>query len=189
MQGYLRTMLTRLVDPCCSTQILTYYFRSIITNVGAARTVDLGGFVDDGAVFYWNGTEIARLRMPAGAIGYGTFATQSVEMAFDRFIVPLSNIAPGPNVIAVEVHQPGAINNDIFFGMWITGIVPSERVLPTLRYRRSGTQLILDWDEADFYLETAPTVSGPWTRQLPMLRPMTLDMISNRRFLRLSADR
>jgi len=145
--------------------------------------------VDDGAVFYWNGAEIRRLRMPAGAIGYGTFATQSVEMAFDRFIVPLTNAVPGPNVIAVEVHQPGAINNDIFFGMWITGIVPSERVLPTLRYRRSGTQLAVDWDEMDFYLEIAPTVSGPWTRQLPVPHPVTLDMTGTRRFLRLTADR
>jgi hypothetical protein len=91
----------------------TTYFRRHFTWNGPATGVVLRGIsmIDDAAVFYLNGQEALRLRMPtsgtitfdmaaiSGAIGSNTDAAE------ETIILPANLLVPGDNVLAVEVHQ------------------------------------------------------------------------------------
>ncbi|MEZ5302091.1 MAG: lamin tail domain-containing protein [Verrucomicrobiales bacterium] len=98
----------------------TYYFRRIF-QVNGDPTSDyylyLEGVVDDGAVFYLNGTEVHRLNMPAGAPSFATRAAADVAdvMFMERVLLPGGALAAGDNVFAVEVHQSPDGDDDLFF--------------------------------------------------------------------------
>lgn len=100
----------------------TYYFRTMFNFAGSTTNMVLtfSNKVDDGAVFYLNGSEIQRVRMPAGQITYTNFATDSPmdgdATGWDVFSVPATNLVQGSNLIAVEVHQTSATSSDIVFG-------------------------------------------------------------------------
>ena len=75
--------------------------------------------LDDGAVVYLNGTEVLRVRMGSGNIGFGTFAAQTVSDAVleGPFSLPADALVVGENVLAVEVHQTNANSSDVVFGL------------------------------------------------------------------------
>lgn len=78
--------------------------------------------VDDGAVVYLNGDEIARVNMPAGPVTAATFARQTVgddqEGFYRRLQVPAEKLHTGrENLLAVEVHQATAASSDLFFDL------------------------------------------------------------------------
>ena len=80
--------------------------------------------VDDGAVYYLNGLEIYRQNMPSGPIGYATLASGSVATPAytGPFIVAVTNLLSGTNVLAVEVHQftTNPIAADMAFGVEVS---------------------------------------------------------------------
>ncbi|EEF59446.1 conserved repeat domain protein [Pedosphaera parvula Ellin514] len=105
----------------------TYYFRKHftfpveVTNVYVA----VSAYIDDGAVFYLNGQEIQRVRMPASPapITYTNLATATPPggdaTAADTFVISgasLTNLIKGDNVLSVEVHQNVTNSDDIVFG-------------------------------------------------------------------------
>jgi len=100
---------------------LTYYFRHGFTVTDAANvsslTVQL--MVDDGAVVYLNGVELARDNMPAGTITANSYASAgrwgAEENVWRSFNVPASALVEGANVLAVEVHQDYRGSNDLSF--------------------------------------------------------------------------
>ena len=98
------------------------YFRLTwkLTNNLAGYTVTANAYVDDGAVFYVNGSEVARIRMNTGTVTNATLANAqppgSDATSPDTFTIPASAFAVGTNVIAVEVHQVAATSSDIVFG-------------------------------------------------------------------------
>lgn len=104
----------------------THYFRRAFTFNGAKeRTVlTLQHLLDDGAVFYLNGTEVLRVNLPGGTIGHATLASTDIATATLSTAVAISSAAlmNGTNVLAVEVHQasPGAPANDLVFGAILT---------------------------------------------------------------------
>jgi len=75
--------------------------------------------VDDGAVFYLNGREVARLNMPEGVVGPETKAKEAAaedrEGAVHTLPLPVDAFRAGPNLIAVEVHQNGPTSSDLRF--------------------------------------------------------------------------
>jgi len=87
----------------------TYYFRTTFPSDGAISnlTLNLRSIVDDGAVFYLNGTEIYRQNMPSGPVDYSTSASGPVGNAgyVGPITLPANNLVSGVNVLAVEVHQ------------------------------------------------------------------------------------
>jgi hypothetical protein len=94
----------------------TYYFRTNLRLDGdpAAQVTTFRAVVDDGAVFYVNGSEAARLNMPAGAVTAATQALNSVGSPgySAEITVPPGMLVKGTNVIAVEVHQTtGSLTN------------------------------------------------------------------------------
>ncbi|HNR98169.1 MAG TPA: dockerin type I repeat-containing protein [Planctomycetota bacterium] len=74
---------------------------------------------DDGAVVYLNGTEVFRSNMPAGTIGYKTWASSSgtSESTFFTQEAEASLLAAGENLIACEVHQANATSSDLSFDL------------------------------------------------------------------------
>ncbi len=94
----------------------------------SARSPDLQltTVIDDGAVFYLNGTEVARVGMPGGDIDYNTFANRHISEAdFESFMIPAELLVPGTNVLAGEAHQDDANSSDIVFGAALDASVQS----------------------------------------------------------------
>jgi hypothetical protein len=104
-----------------SAKYPTTYFRRAFAVTNAAEVASLTALLkrDDGAVFYLNGVEIFRAGMPAGAIGYGTWASETVQgnakYVFTTNAVPPGLLVEGINLIAVEIHQVNAGSSDILF--------------------------------------------------------------------------
>ncbi len=104
----------------------TYYFRTRFLQTNRTSGLGLVSFrlvastvIDDGAVFYLNGSEAMRLGMPTSPISFSTFASRTVASAAleGPFVFPTTNLFAGDNLIAVEVHQPNAINTDAAMGL------------------------------------------------------------------------
>lgn len=100
------------------------YFRSTLVLTGslAGYTLTARVHVDDGAVFYLNGREFHRLRMPVtDPIVNDTYATAQPpggDATTPELVpVPVSLLQPGTNLLAVEVHQTGPTSSDIVFGL------------------------------------------------------------------------
>ena len=102
----------------------TYYFRHEFSFDGDPGEADLtfNGIVDDGAVLYLNGTEVARINMPEGVIAAETFAATPVgDPAFRGAVtIPADQLVAGSNVLAAEVHQAAADGGDMVFGLELT---------------------------------------------------------------------
>jgi hypothetical protein len=101
---------------------LAYYFRTsfVFTGETATASLALTYMLDDGAVFYLNGTEIRRSSlMPTGTV---TDATASGLMNPEGqiegpFTLSATNLVRGTNVLAVSVHQNVTTSSDLVFGM------------------------------------------------------------------------
>jgi hypothetical protein len=124
----IRTPLS-LIPSGGSSQVLTYYFRTHFSYAGNPAGVSLvaSNYLDDGAVFYLNGAEAGRVRMPAGTVSYSTLAQNvSPEGSADAVHFPADLLALGDNVVAVELHQTTTNSSDGVFGMWLHGMVTSN---------------------------------------------------------------
>jgi hypothetical protein len=149
-----------------------YYFRAHFTagvsSIGLALL--LTNFVDDGAIFYLNGTEVQRVRMPGGPINYGTLASDCPPNGCDAtFEAPdvfrisgdlMTNLVAGDNVIAAEVHQVGASDSDVVFGSTVT-LVRAHASETKLSITRSNNVLCISWPAEFLTLQSASTLSGP----------------------------
>ena len=96
-----------------------YYFRAHFTVPTNALLASLtaSALVDDGAIFYVNGTEVYRYNMPAGPVNASTLATNAIEVTnYFTFPIPTNVLVAGDNVMAVEVHQGSTNSSDIVFG-------------------------------------------------------------------------
>ncbi|MCC6226374.1 MAG: glycoside hydrolase family 16 protein [Microthrixaceae bacterium] len=108
---------------------MTTYFRKNFVSEGNARSLTLWLVVDDGAVVYLNGTEVARDNMPSGVVTPTTRARSnrngSAERRVRAFTLPTSALRAGTNVLAVEVHQNWARSSDLSFQAGLTSTLPS----------------------------------------------------------------
>jgi hypothetical protein len=112
---------------------MAYYFRrnfTIDVEPNDITAFELSAVVDDGAVFYINGAEVLRLRMPEGEIQHDTETSGSVtNAAFEGpFAISTEHLVRGDNVVAVEVHQIGPNSSDVVFGLTLdcVSINPDE---------------------------------------------------------------
>jgi hypothetical protein len=106
---------------------ITTYFRKSITVADASvfSSFTLNVKRDDGAVVYINGVERFRTNMPTGTISSTTKAsTDAVDDGNTAQTISLSagSLITGTNIIAVEVHQRAANNNDLSFDLQLTGM-------------------------------------------------------------------
>ena len=108
----------------------TYYFRTHFqwTNDTANVAFVVTNYLSDGAVYYLNGNEVRRVRMPSGTVTYATAAaaTNSPVGHADVFGIDGSSLLPagtGDNILEVETHQAPASSADMVFGLSLTASV------------------------------------------------------------------
>ena len=149
---------------------ITYYFRTHFTlaNLVQGSSLAFSGYVDDGAVFYINGAEVHRLRMPAQSDAQ-TLATgppcSGDATCLDEFTIrfdAIQTLGLGDNVLAVEVHNYNLRSGDITFGLSLSRIEPIVRIA-RLDIRQSDGTITLSWDASGFVLQSANSLDGPWT--------------------------
>lgn len=119
---------TTLNDPRTVTNNVlgghAYYFRTTInlTNDLTGFTINASAYLDDGAVFYANGSEIERVRIDDTIVVTNSTTTTGQPpggdaVTPDTFTILASSFVPGTNVIAVSVHQNVPGSSDITFGL------------------------------------------------------------------------
>jgi hypothetical protein len=158
---------------------ITTYFRTRFHLPGPAADVrlTLRHVIDDGAVFYLNGVEAHRVRLPSGPLVPDTLATNAPEPHPLEGPVLLSTAAllEGENTLAVEVHQGATTSSDVVMGAELTALLPSltETNVPgpsLLLTLGSPGQVALSWFAPTFSLQQAASVDGPW-RDVPGASP------------------
>ncbi len=109
-----------------------YYFRHAfdVTDAGTITALRVRAVLDDGAVFYLNGIEVHRDNVPAGPLTLTTPASAnragSEETAVRTYDLSAfaSLIQPGPNLLAVQIHNFGTGNNDLSFDCAMEAVSP-----------------------------------------------------------------
>ena len=155
------------LDPDTGVPFSTYYFRTHFTSTNPPGNFPLQfqDYVADGAVFYLNGAEVCRVRMPAGPVFNATLATNAPCNGYatcpDDFTTPATNLVAGDNVLAVEVHTI-AVTDSVTFGMSLT-ITNPFTASPPLSLVSSNAAAALSWKGGGFILQQASSPIGPWT--------------------------
>ncbi len=124
-------------------QVIYFRKKFTVTNPSQYETLEMEALIDDGAIFYLNGREVARLTMPSGAVGFAYTGLGAVnEAAFvsvtDARLVPSALVA-GENTMCVEVHQTNATSSDISFDLRLKG---KKTVFSTPVFLSSGQQTV-----------------------------------------------
>jgi|YelNatPaOPRAMG01_1025707.scaffolds.fasta_scaffold08698_7 hypothetical protein len=170
---------TALPPPYGQTISRTYYFRTHFTVTGtvAGASLTFSNYIDDGAVFYLNGVEVYRVRMPAAPnpITYSTAATgvpcagtaqagDALPTCPDVFTLSgsvLTNLVQGDNLLAVEVHNYGTLSSgDIVFGCALLLHRPVITA-PRLDLWLEDGHGTLFWNEEGFTLQQSPDPAAP----------------------------
>jgi len=104
-----------------NSKYITTYFRSVVNiDPSLYGGIRLNTYLDDGAVIYVNGTEIARSNMPAGTPTSSTLASAAAAEngnAIITFDISTAGFVNGNNQIAVELHQSSASSSDLTFDL------------------------------------------------------------------------
>jgi hypothetical protein len=163
-------------DAAFPDAFVTAYFRRTVTlpTLAAGTIFELSHYVDDGAVFYLNGTEIGRFNMPAGltpVIFTSRAETGGIEASLQSFRFGHS---AGNYVLAVEVHQGAGNSSDVLFGAQIS-VVPAI----ALRATTQGANVQISWgaDAVGYTLESSTslgvTTPANWTPVAGTPNPLT----------------
>src|SRR4030095_8192708 len=120
-----------------SLKYVTTYFRKAISiaNTSLYSGLSLSVKRDDGAVVYFNGTEVYRTNMATGTISYSTLASaDATDDGKTPQTVSLSSslLVNGTNVIAVEIHQRTRSSSDISFDLQLTASTAGDLTPPVV---------------------------------------------------------
>ncbi len=155
-----------------SYPFITYYFRKHfqVTNAAPRTSLAFSAFVDDGAVFYINGTEAYRLRMDPAAspilnadlsIGYPCNGDATCSDDFSIGPDLGAQLSDGDNTLAVEVHNYNQLSPDTTFGTTLSITTPNAQS-PSLAFTYATNTLTLNWSRNGFALQAAASPGGPW---------------------------
>jgi hypothetical protein len=158
--------------PLVTPRAPAHYFRKIFSalDVEGYDQLELTALVDDGAIFYLNGKEAARLNLPARALGYeygglGAINEASFIAVNDARLLP-SLLVEGTNQFAVQVHNQHSSSSDLSFDLRLRGRrtvitdpvhLPPGRVMVRARAWQGGEWSALS--ERIFWVDTLPAVA------------------------------
>lgn len=169
---YAWPLLTRLnLRAANNAPILTYYFRTTVPIAADAGYTSLimESYVDDGAVWYLNGREGARLRLssniPVDGVTSTSFASSGNEGEASYVSLPLTNSVAGDNVLSVEVHQSSSTSSDVVFGMAMYGIysITNGPVVLVPVQTSQGTEVTLEGISGRNYALDVSANFANWT--------------------------
>lgn len=143
-----------------SSATVTYYYEADFTvpaeAFATADSLEITHQIDDGAVFYLNGTEVGRFNMPAGQVGPETLATPSVSNAvINTLEIGLAALLPGENRISVEVHQSSRSSSDTVFGLALDARVETSPAVEGRPFRNSDNQWLEVANRGDVAVDLA----------------------------------
>ena len=169
-----------------------FYFRRAFNFPPATSNalLRLSHVIDDGAVFYINGAELWRIGVTNNPVYYTNYASRTVDNAVYEgpYLLAATNMAATSNVLACEVHQINASSSDVVFGASLEALVRPSEVTPPrprLQFSNNPPTVQLTWTAPGFALDTALSITGPWTQALQQTPPITLSPTNNSRFFRL----
>ena len=153
---------------------ITYYYRTSFNFTGETNGAQLllRTLIRQGAVFYLNGQEILRVRMPTtpAKMTYATLASSSGSLVWEPAwtnaarVLTTGALVTGTNVLAVEVHQSSNTSSDTALGVRLEASVARfVAPPPTFTSTLIGSGMQFVWSDPFYLLESAPTVNGPWT--------------------------
>jgi len=140
--------------PDSNDKYITTYFRHTfsVSDPSQFEYLELRLLRDDGAVVYLNGVEVKKSNMPDSTVHYLLRARSAVggdaEDAFYEDYLSGSYLSPGPNVLAVEIHQISGTSSDISFDMELLGLAEIQhptRKAPYLLYTGDNTEMRVLW--------------------------------------------
>jgi hypothetical protein len=188
----IRTPISRLND--AGTYVKTFYFRTHFNFPGEIpqAVLKLRHVVDDGAVFYLNGHEVARLGIADNPVTYLSDATGHENAYTGPVDVSTQWLQTGDNVFAAEVHQSGGSSSDMVFGAELIGTffpagnIQEPPTQPILTVTKTATGISIAWTNGG-KLESADTVNGPYTTITPdAANPFTVDTSAGMKFYRVT---
>ena len=152
----------------------TYYFRThfTITNPVPGMSLQFSSYIDDGAVFYLNGTEIYRVRMPDAPTQIfnntlaTTFPCAGDATCPDDFSISgdlITNLVSGDNVLAVEAHNYQLHSADVTFGTSLTEVRPIVVSRPQLNLAYTNGIVTLSWTANGFTLQQTDSFTNTWS--------------------------
>ncbi len=121
--------------------VTNFYFRThfTLTNRAQLSSLTFSNILDDGAVFYLNGSEIFRVNMPAGTVNATTLAAStSTEGVYTVNVASASAAVEGDNVVAVEVHQVNDTSSDIVMGSALFATYATPNTAPLILIQPVG---------------------------------------------------
>jgi hypothetical protein len=180
----IRTAISRFNDQ--GQYVKTFYFRTKFNFSGAGTPgikLVLRHVVDDGAVFYLNGSEIHRFGIAPGPVTAATDATGHENVYEGPFDVPPTALVEGENVLAAEVHQAGGSSSDMVFGAELTASVPVTRPRLTITRNAAG-QVVISWSPAVGVLESAVSLTSGWAPVPNATNPQTVTPTGQTQFYR-----
>ncbi|HTI70890.1 MAG TPA: Ig-like domain-containing protein [Candidatus Limnocylindria bacterium] len=111
----------------------TYYLRTSFDWATDTKGVILviTNYLSDGAVFYLNGAEVKRVRLPDGDITAASTATGGPSAKGQPELIGLApdSLVVGSNTLAVEVHQTAGDQTDLVFGLSLNATIDLPVVL------------------------------------------------------------
>jgi Glycosyl hydrolase family 26 len=107
--------------------IVTFFRQEFqVTNSASFDSLRIDLLVDDGALVWLNGQELARFNLPDGRIRYTTMASSTrsggAESRFEQLPASAAALRTGTNVIAVQVHQATLDSSDLSFDLGLVGV-------------------------------------------------------------------
>ncbi len=98
---------TELADPTTTAHPVCYFQKSFVFTGDPTRTqLSAEILIDDGAVVYLNGNEIARQNMPGGVVTASTRAISAVgNAALATIPLPAEHLVSGMNTLSVSLHE------------------------------------------------------------------------------------
>ena len=182
----IRTPISRFND--ASEYVKTFYFRTSfilpITSTAGAK-LKLRHALDDGAIFYLNGTEIHRFGITADPVDYLSDAAGHENAYEGPFDIPITALLLGENVLAAEVHQSGGSSSDMVFGAELSAIVMAQDLggsapTPTISIKGGNAPTITFTGT----LQRATTLSGTYSDVAGATSPYTVPVDETANFYR-----
>lgn len=135
-EGDRRVITTYMKSGPFGSHIITYYLRRSFTvsDPAAYDTLTLQMRRDDGAIVYVNGREVVRSNMPPGPVDYQTPVPQRVVdegLTWWEFRMLPAVLAPGRNLMAVELHEYDYTTDSLFDLQLVAGAATSNPIGPS----------------------------------------------------------
>jgi hypothetical protein len=121
-------------------------------------------------VWYLNGREAGRLRIPAnipvdGVTNSVLAQNPNTEGLASNLILPLTNLVAGENLLSVEVHQSTIGSSDVVFAMAMSSFtaITNGPVLRTPIVQPGGVEVTLEGISGRNYAIDVSTNLATWT--------------------------